>query len=218
MSKIRTLSDLQAEMSTEFVWRKRELHDLKAMVNANEKSRLRDLCVRAAVPLLYAHWEGFVKRIGDAYLEFVALQRLKNDELASPFLASVIGQLVRAVAASSKIQPCLHVVSFFRSHAKARSRIKWKSAIRTKANLNSAVFREIVMTLGLDYTPFATKEKLIDEKLLSNRNSIAHGRYSLVDFAEYMNLHGEVLVMMQAFYDQVENAAVMQSYRLHSTA
>ncbi len=69
------------------------------------------------------------------------------------------------------------------------------------------------MALGLDYSRFATKEKLIDEKLLKNRNSIAHGQYLLVSFAEYIDLHDEVLGIMQDFYNQVENSAFSGGYR-----
>src|SRR5207244_1981388 len=95
MAQIRSLSDLQQAMSEEFAWRKKELHQLKSMVVANENAPHQDLFIRAAVTLLYAHWEGFIKNIGTAYLEFVASRRLPNAELSSPFLALVIGRLVR---------------------------------------------------------------------------------------------------------------------------
>jgi len=210
---IRTLTELQEEMSAEFAWRKKELHQLKSMVVANENTPHRDLFIRAAITLLYAHWEGFIKRIGTAYLEFVANRRLTNDELSAPFLALSVGRLVRAVAAANTFQPCLDLVAFFRSKAASQCKINWKTGINTKANLKSSVFQEIVASLGLDYSRFATKEKLIDEKLLKNRNSIAHGRYSLVGFEEYLELHDEMYGIMQDFYNQIENSAFLGSYR-----
>ncbi len=91
MAQIRSLSDLQDEMAAEFAWRKKELHQLKIAVLANEKTYNRDLYIRASIPLLYAHWEGFVRRIGSAYVEFVARSRLKNEELSTHFLAVAIG-------------------------------------------------------------------------------------------------------------------------------
>ena len=213
MAQIRSLSDLQNEMAAEFAWRKKELHQLKVTVSANEKMHTRDLYIRAAITLLYAHWEGFIKRVGSAYLEFVARQGLRNNELPSQFLALIVGQLVRKAMATSKLQPSLDVVDFFLSQANLQSKLNWKSAIRTKSNLNAALFQEIVLSLGLDYSRFATKEKLIDEKLLRNRNSIAHGQFLLVNFKEYMDLHEEILGIMQDFYNQVENSAFTGAYR-----
>lgn len=213
MKKVRTQSQLTDAMSEDFAWRKRELLNLKSLVEKNRGSHIRDMCVRAALTLLYAHWEGFIKRIGSLYLEYVARQQLKHSELASPFLASAVSGLVRGVLNESGIRSCMEVVKFFRSDAEEKSSINFKSGINTKANLKSDVFHEIVVTLGLDYTRFQTKEQLIDERLLKNRNHIAHGKTSLVDVDDYLSLHDEVQSMMQDFYNQVENAASVNAFR-----
>jgi hypothetical protein len=218
MSKIRSLSELQEEMAAEFAWRKKELHSLKIHVVANETTHNRDLFVRAAIPLLYAHWEGFVRNIGTFYLEFVARRKLKHSELAPSFLAIAVGDLVREAMASSTIQPCLDLITFFRSQAEDRSALKWRTGIRTRSNLSSEAFRDIVVTLGLDYSSFATKEKLIDEKLLHNRNNVAHGHYLAMECPEYLGLHDTIIGMMQDFYNQVENAAVTGAYRIPPTS
>src|SRR5438105_9171667 len=94
-SGIRTREQLQEAMSEEFAWRKKELHSLKMLVHANETTRNRDMCIRAAVPLLYAHWEGIVKQLGSCYLEFVARQKLKHGELPANFLAMAIRKMLR---------------------------------------------------------------------------------------------------------------------------
>jgi hypothetical protein len=212
VSAIRTLNDLQDAMSHEFAWRKKELHALKGLVVANEKKPSQDLYIRAAVPLLYAHWEGFVKQIAKMYLEFVGRQKLRHDQLSRHFLAMAVGRLVRGTAASSKIEPCLTVVAFFESQLPTRSQLEWKHGVNAKSNLNADVFREIVLTLGLDYSRFETKEKILDEKLLNNRNRIAHGQYSMVGYEEYVALHDEMLALMQDFYNQIDNDANLGRY------
>lgn len=213
MSAIRTQAELQNAMAADFAWRKKELHSLKSMVIANENTHHRNLFVRAAIPLLYAHWEGFIKSVGSNYLEYVARKQLKHDDLRSNFLAVALSRLVRDLAASSKVQHCLEVVAFFRDEASARSNIDWKAGVNTKSNLKSSVFQEIVAILGLDYSRFSTKEKLLDEKLLRNRNRIAHGQYLLIQVGEYIELHDEVLAMMQDFYNQIENSAITEAYK-----
>jgi hypothetical protein len=213
MSAVRTLLTLQDALADEFVWRRKELHSLKSMVAKHEKTSSRDLSVRTAVPLLYAHWEGFVKKIGSLYLEFVARQGLKNRNLAKPFLAMAVGRLVHDMAASNKVKQSMEVVDFFLDRLSDSSNLQWRGGVNTKANLNSTVLQEIVLSLGLDYTPFETKEKMIDVQLLGNRNNIAHGRYALVSHGEFMALHGEVLGLMQEFYNQVESAAIDGTYK-----
>jgi hypothetical protein len=210
---IRTRGQLQEAMADEFAWRKKDLHGLKTLVLENKGTPKRDLCVRAAIALLYAHWEGFVKQVGLAYLEFVARQSIENGELQINFLAMAIAKLVRAALGSSKIQPSLDIVNFFQSQMTAKSRINWKNGVDTKSNLKSAMFKEISLWLGLDYPRFATKEKLIDEKLLANRNRIAHGQFSVIDLEEYLTLHDEVHAMMQDFYNQIDNLAFTRAYR-----
>ena len=213
MGKIRNLIQLQDAMSAEFAWRKKELHNLKDLVLANENTSKRDLCVRAAVPLLYAHWEGFVKCIGTLYLEFVARQKLKYAELPSNFLAIALSTIISNAANAQKILPRLELVEFFQSRLPDRSEIGWRDAISTQSNLSSTVFHEIILSLGLDYSMFATKEKLMDERLLNARNGIAHGQYILIGFNDYESLHGEVFALMTDFYNQVDNAAYSRAYR-----
>lgn len=213
MSKIRSRTELQEAMSAEFAWRKKELHRIKLLVLANESSHNRDMCVRAAVTLLYAHWEGFIKRISECYLEFVARQRLTYDELPAGFLAMAISPLLSAATATRKTTRHIQLVEFFRNETKTRCNLNWWAGINTKSNLKSELFHEIVESLGLDYSRFATKEKLIDEKLLNHRNRIAHGQYLLVDVAEYLALHNEVFAIMQDFYNQVDNAAFAGTFK-----
>jgi hypothetical protein len=213
MSKIRSLTDLQNAMSAEFAWRKKELAQLKTLVLRNEKTHHRDMSIRSAITLLYAHWEGFIKQLGGFYLEFVARQGLRNDALADNFLAVAMGTVINNATASRKVKVRLDVVDFFKSQATEKSKLNYRGGVNTRSNLNAAVLQDIVLMLGLDYSAFQTKEKLIDERLLSNRNHIAHGKQLLIDFDEYVNLHDEVVVMMQAIYDQIDNAANLGKYK-----
>ena len=210
---IRTLEHLQDAMAKEFVWRRKELTRLKTMVIANQGGQDRDLFIRASIPMLYAHWEGFVKKVGSLYLEYVARKKLRNDELPDAFLAMAIGRIVRRASESSKVGTSLDVVNFFRSEMSKSSQLNWKNGVNTRSNLKASVFREIILSLGLSYVGFATKEKLIDEKLLANRNEIAHGEDCLVGHDEYIELHDQMLGIMQELYDLIENSAVTEAYR-----
>ncbi len=87
MNKIRTLTQLRNFLDREFLWRLKEIADLKSSVRSSSSLRCKTL-TRAGVPLLYAHWEGFVKNSSLGYVNFVSSQRLRYEELASCFIVS----------------------------------------------------------------------------------------------------------------------------------
>ena len=213
--KIRTLFQLDDAISSEFAWRKKELSLLKTMVVSNKsKTAVVDSYIRMALPLLYAHWEGFVKAISISYLEYVVRQQMKINEAADCFVALATKKILYDTGESEKIRFQIELIQFLREHGDEKCTFNWKGAINTKSNLKSHVFKEIVQAIGLDYSLHKTKEVLIDEKLLGNRNRIAHGKFLLVDAKDYLLIHDEVFNLMMTFHNQVSNAALSREYEL----
>lgn len=211
---IRTLENLYDFLAAETAWRKKELSALVGLVESNHLSpSRRDAFVRAAITLLYAHWEGFVKSAGAAYLEYVAMQRLTHAELAANFLALSIRSTLTSAIQSTKVGAYLQIVELFRTQMAAQSKLAYRTLLTTEGNLSSRVLREIVEMLGLDYAPFITKEKLIDESLLWRRNTIAHGSYLPVDVSEFLQLHNEFVSLIEVFRNQIDNSAALRRYR-----
>ena len=68
-------------------------------------------------------------------------------------------------------------------------------------------------TLGLDDKDYSTKGALIDQRLLRNRNMIAHGERPDIEQDDYKTVHDEIIQLVERFRDDVENAAVLGSYR-----
>jgi hypothetical protein len=64
MNKLRTISDIQNHLNDEFGWRIQEIDNLKKVIPRVDSIQTRSL-LRAGVPILYAHWEGFVKKSSD---------------------------------------------------------------------------------------------------------------------------------------------------------
>lgn len=211
--KIRTVELLSDALSEEIIWRKKELTALRLLVESKSLATDRhNALLRGAVALLYAHWEGFVKAAGRAYMEFVHFQRLTFVELSRNFIALGAKALLSRAANTSKIGAHIEVTDFFMHHLHERCVLPYKEGIHTGHNLNSRILRDITDSLGLDYTEFATKEVLLDEMLLKRRNTIAHGEYLLTTVADYLEIHEQVLDMIEAFRIQVENAAALKRY------
>ncbi len=213
--KVRTEAMLLEVVDADLIWRKKELTQVRFLLQtAAIQGERSTMVLRGAVTLLYAHWEGFIKVSGRAYLEFVSRQRLKFNELTPPFLALAAKKLLTDASTAKRIKPHIALAKFFTTALNEPSLVPYKDGITTRANLSSDALEEIVVTLGLDFGPFETKRQLIDETLLDSRNTIAHGEYLTINQDRYEELSREVLAMMEDFRNQIQNAAVLKEFRV----
>jgi hypothetical protein len=211
--KIRSREDLVDVVDADLAWRKKELSVLLGTVESYRRQPVvAEVLLRSAIPILYAHWEGFVKLTAGAYLEYVGRKGVPYAELAAPFVAWAVRSELRRTGDTQKVSKLIGVASLLADRSTEASQLPWRSGIETQSNLNSEVFRDLVVSLGLDYSPYESKEKLMDGTLLHYRNNIAHGRWLLLNLQRYSELHREVIGLMETFRSQVENAALLGHY------
>lgn len=209
---IRTADELIDKIAAELVWRRRELTDLRGLVHG-EKGALRSkVLIRASIVLLYAHWEGFVKKSGSYYLEFVAAQRVPYSDLTANFVALKLKSKFMEMGASGKVASGNAVAEFFCTAMTARSNVPFKNIVDTQSNLSSSVLEDILAALGLDASVFETKLKFIDVNLVNPRNHVAHGEAIGLSVDEYVVLHDNVIKLIEAFRTEIENACVLKRY------
>jgi hypothetical protein len=215
MKGIRTLEQFSDSLAEDLAWRKQELSTLKSLIeSASTLSVKEKMLLRSGITMLYAHWEGFIKSAASKYLEHVAMQRLRYSELSSNFVALALKQQLNDASETNKATIFTQRIDFIRSQLDEPSSVPYKDIVQTGSNLSSSILREITCLLSLDYSLYETKQVLIDEKLLSRRNSIAHGNFLQLDKQDYLELHEQVVGMMDVFRNQVENCATCESYRL----
>jgi MAE_28990/MAE_18760-like HEPN len=209
--KIRSLENLEQRLSEDLVWRKKELAGLKSLIeNRSFSPSKQNAVLRSGVAMLYAHWEGYIKTAASSYLEFVSRQQLTYEELAINFVAIAMKAELDKAQSTNKATIYTEVTAFILTQSDQRSAVPYEGIVSTNANLSSTVLREITCLLGLDYSFYQSKDKIIDEKLLNRRNKIAHGEslpYLSLDRKEYQELQEEILAMMEDFRTQVENNA-----------
>jgi len=73
-------------ISEDYAWRRKELKIINDYVPQTPSPK-QSASLRFSVPILYAHWEGFVKKSTEIYLEYVAKKYLKHSELKPQFVA-----------------------------------------------------------------------------------------------------------------------------------
>lgn len=95
------------------------------------------------------------------------------------------------------------------------SKIPTENIISTNSNLNSAIFQEIMCTIGLKTDYYEQFYKLIDTVLLNMRNNIAHGERLeniYLDETRYYQIHEKITDLINHFSVQVMNAACLKVY------
>lgn len=214
---IRTTEQLIDKIAEDLIWRRKELTDLKALVQEYQGDLLRSrVLIRAAVALLYAHWEGFVKKSSSNYLEYVASHRLPYKKLAANFVGLTLRSKFFELGASEKISGGNALAEFFCTALDRQSNVPYKNAVNTKSNLSSKVLIDILDALGLDATQFDTRLKFIDTNLVNPRNHIAHGEVLDMSVEDYLNLHDDVLALIETYRNEVENASVLRRFERHA--
>jgi len=209
---MRTPDQFVATLERALAWRKKELADLKFTVSLAPNARQRML-LRAAVCLLYAHWEGFIKDAATEYVRYVASQGLLLQDVEVNFLALAFRTNISEAGRSHR--PTLHtgLINTILNEQSRSFAPQWRQAVDTGSNLDSKHLADILCLVGVDSADYLSKGHLLDERLLKNRNAIAHGQGIPIEVDDYDELHEVVVALLDKFRDDLEQAAISSGYR-----
>ncbi|WP_286911890.1 MAE_28990/MAE_18760 family HEPN-like nuclease [Flavobacterium sp. UBA4197] len=214
--QIKDFEDLLVE---DWTWRKKEVSDLILLAEKEENTVL----LKSIILLLYAHWEGYIKKSSKTYLKYICDNKHKLNELTDNFKAVALKGLTGEVMKSGNtlsLQNELHYIKKFSDldnisidhHIKIDlDNEKDKNIINTHDNLNPEIFGNILKIIGIDYKEqYDAKEIFINTYLLSNRNSIGHGSKELFKdenfefkISSMKRLRDVILVIVENFRDEL---------------
>jgi MAE_28990/MAE_18760-like HEPN len=218
----KTLLLLNDAIAAEYKWRIIELSNFKSTVLELNPERQKSL-IRAGVALLYAHWEGFVKKVADLYYEFVGYQRCTLAELNDCFVSIALKQEMELLQNTKKLSIQNEVLKIFFEKQNTVPHFAAASPIRT-ANLKYDIFEDVCILIGIDIENFKNKyrrsgknrdiQKTIDKDLVEKRNYIAHGDYLPIGIKEYTELYDFVVNgMLYHFKEEVLESAINEAYK-----
>jgi hypothetical protein len=213
MNKPYSEADFSNQVTEDRSWRLREISDLKtAVIRADDN--LRRVLLRALITICYAHWEGYVRFAARKYLEHVALRKFPYGDLDRQFLRNYFLPRLAALSTSrtSIGERCALVDEILNSSDRRFSRVN-EDLINTKANLNFDVLTDICLVCCVPIQSFADKARFIDVILLKRRNAIAHGEDAFVALEDLDQLTNEIVAMMRAFGDALENHVYLRDYK-----
>lgn len=211
MSKIRTIDQFQDYIDTEMAWRIKEVAHLTSVIGSS-KSMAQRTIIRASIPLLYAHWEGFVKNSSSKYIEFISTLRLKFSDLEECLIVLGMRKHLKEMGQANKHDILASSLNFILQGQSQSANLSFDSAINTESNLKSHVFDNIAKSIGISIASFESRYNFIDESLLKRRNCIAHGEYLDVNADEWRTISQETLLLMRNFKDEISNKASTKKY------
>lgn len=177
--KIRSLTEFEEAMDSEFSWRKREITTLRFNLKGARR-HVQLLSFRCGIVLLYAHWEGLVKFSAKSYLSHLNYLGISYKAIKPCFLYFVTKSKIdnSGMVNLQNFTTFEKAQKMFTLPVDDKFKIDPESCISTRENQNltSKEFKSIICKLGLPYLPeYELREKLIDDKLMFYRNQIAHG-------------------------------------------
>lgn len=212
MVRIRTATHLQVALDDEFSWRVNEIANLRSGI-VNSSTLRRIVLMRAAVPLAYAHWEGFVKRSATFYASYLSELGLRYSDIKPCFIGLGVMSMVQTLESiKRKLTTASSLVARIRAFDEQAVSIKLWQAVEDIGNLDFALFSEISDFLAINSAPYATKKVFIDERLIATRNRIAHGERLEVDEIAVFSMFDEVIGLLRAFKTDIENGVTMKLY------
>jgi hypothetical protein len=197
MSLIETVLE---EIADNLDQRRMEITNLRRVIQNYIGKPLETTAIPMAIPMLYAHWEGYVREVCQLYLEYIEASGIKIRELRpdllgylwTPALKPLVGGLAFArkrVIAELALTCMENPVKFAES----------ERIINTKSNLNFEVLRDIAANLCLDISALVPRKNHLDA-LVSLRNNIAHGaRPRTLDFTNFEEHASSLISLMEEF-------------------
>lgn len=211
--KIRSKTELQDFLDADLSKRKKELTNYKFLVR-EARTHQKGALLRAGIPLVYAHWEGFVKYASLAYLDYVARKSPVLKTLKNNFMVLAIREKILSAANSKKTIAHEELLNYLFDNMDKNVTFDPSSVIDTESNLSSSVLKNIMHAVGLAFDDIWEKKiQQIDSKLLKHRNEIAHGELVEITQDLYEELHDFVIVSLEQYKTLIENAAYTSSYQ-----
>ncbi|WP_143684719.1 MAE_28990/MAE_18760 family HEPN-like nuclease [Variovorax sp. KK3] len=215
---IASLEGFQAKLTRDLSWRKKEISDFRVAVSGVTDSIY--LC-RAGLVLICAHWEGFLRRSVELYIEHVFAKKLKIKELNPAFVALAYFSDVKKASESN-------YPGSADTHVRLAERIRrgneeicdipgWTA--RTEGNPGSDVVERLLSSvgvdikIGLDDATWGATRVFINEQIVADRNRVAHGEGTPVSKEQFLERSQRLLDLLDALNNVLFDAAENERYK-----
>ncbi|MBK8283510.1 MAG: hypothetical protein IPK97_00765 [Ahniella sp.] len=162
-----------AEILASNDWRDREFAKFKVNSSGVEE----ELWCRMCIPMVYAHWEGFVVSSLKTLIDHLNSLGLPASGVPTTLVAVGLADAYQFLSGKQSFAQRVDFTNRFRDLI--QDTIRFQKTIDTKSNLKASVLRELCHMYGFRFERFSSLTADID-RLVNVRNSIAHGENSFV--------------------------------------
>lgn len=191
--------ELLTEIFESNSWRDGEFARMKA--NSHEVDMV--FWCRMCIPLIYAHWEGFVVDSLKITLKYLNAQNLSPAKTKTHLIVLCLGDSYKSLSGKQSFQQRIDFTDKF--NLLLSQTIKFKTKIETKSNLKSNVLEELCDIFQFKFSKFSEVVADID-RLIHIRNSIAHGENSIAPTMENIEKYiAAVQTAMEIFTEEIDD-------------
>lgn len=104
MAQESTLTWLYDELEKDYSWRIIELSNLKSIIEENPIPKKKDVLLKSGIVMLYAHWEGFIKKASDTYYKYVISQNYTLEKYSACFISIFLKKELDELSTSKKLK------------------------------------------------------------------------------------------------------------------
>lgn len=149
-------------------WRDGEFAKFKTNPNSVEAN----LWFRMCIPMIYAHWEGFVVEALKTLLRHLNSLNIPHSDLKTNFIVIALDNNYKTLSGKQSFSQRISFTEKFTQLLQSTAEFALK--VDTKSNLKGNAFKELCESFGFDYSQYTKNIPEID-RLVNIRNSIAHG-------------------------------------------
>lgn len=211
--KIKDIEELEDYLIADLAWRKKELISLKILVENDRVNEI--ILLRAAIALLCAHFEGFIKKAANGYVAYVSGQNIKYEELKDTFAAIKMQKEFLECSKSEKNSRHAKLLQKYESLKQQSFRMDYtedQPIVSTESNPSSKVLNEILSTIGIDSDIFETKTNYIDSSLLYERHRVVHGEKSELEKIDFISTFSIIMKLLDEFQELIIDSAKNKIY------
>lgn len=187
-------------------WRNSEFAKYK--INPNEVDE--HLWCRMCIPMIYAHWEGFVVDALKTLLKHLNSLELNYQQVTTSLTVVSLGDSYKSLSGKQSFEQ--RIVFTEKFYNLLQKTVKFKLKIETKSNLRSDIFLELCQIFDFNYQKFDSITSDIN-RLVATRNSIAHGENSILpDKKNITKFIDSVMNAMDILLEEIELFLVNKRY------